>query len=330
MAYTPDPTDPTSPTVTQLAGNMAYELQALKGYIQTLISSGSNFNYAGGMRNRLINGDFKVTTRASSGTVPANITNYIADRWLLATIAGATDWAVGGGVSGAYYIRLIPQAGMTTAGLSQRIESINCKDLFAGTPVTVSGYFMVDDTSVQQPNIYITTANATDNFAAQTDIVVGASLGIANYQANTWMFFKKTFTLTGDGFKGISLFFNMYSSAVGKQLFFTQLQLEVGSLATPFEFRHQALELSLVSRYYQNMHVVMLNTAVAAGNVFTVAGQFTPQMRVTPSFSYTDVSLINCTHDSTGTFTNGWRTTLNAAGAGNIVGNFTLSFDAEL
>lgn len=330
MAYTPDPTDPTSPTVTQLAGNMAYELQALKGYIQTLISSGSNFNYSGGMRNRIINGNFNCTTRASSGTVPANLTNYVADRWLIATIGGATNWGVGGGTGGSYYLYILPQAGMTTAGLSQRIESMNCKDLSAGTQVTVSGYFYVDDISVQQPNIYITTANATDNFAAQTDIVVGTSLGISNYQPNTWMFFSRTFTLTGDGFKGISLFFNMYSSAVGKNLYFANIQLERGSLATPFEFRHQALELSLVSRYYQNMHVVMLNTAVAAGNLFTVAGQFTPQMRVTPSFSYSDISLTNCTHDSTGTFTNGWRTTLNAAGAGNIVGNFTLSFDAEL
>jgi len=330
MAYTPDPTDPTSPTVTQLAGNMAYELQALKGYIQTLISSGSNFNYSGGMRNRIINGNFNCTTRASSGTVPAASTNYVADRWLIASIGGATNWTITGGTSGAFVMQVMPQAGMTTAGLSQRIESINCKDLFAGSQVTVSGYFYVDDITVQQPNIFITTANVTDNFAAQTDIVVGTSLGITNYQPNTWMYFSRTFTLTGDGFKGISLFFNMYSSAVGKNLYFSGIQLEKGSLATPFEFRHQALELSLVARYYQNMHLVMLHTAAAAGNVFTVAGQFTPQMRVTPSFSYSDISLTNCTHDSTGTFTNGWRTTLNAAGAGNIVGNFTLSFDAEL
>ena len=59
-AYIPNPQDPTRPTTADLAGNMAAELQALKGYIQGLVTSGTNFAYIGGFRNRLNNGDFNI------------------------------------------------------------------------------------------------------------------------------------------------------------------------------------------------------------------------------------------------------------------------------
>jgi len=73
----------------------------------------------------------------------------------------------------------------------------------------------------------------------------------------------------------------------GATFYITGVQLEAGSVATPFERRPYGTELMLCQRYYQQIGSV---TGVASGStVFTAAVQFFVPMRTTPTVSATAV-----------------------------------------
>ncbi|CAN5950696.1 unnamed protein product [Sphagnum jensenii] len=62
MTYTPNPSDPTNPTLAILAGTAQAEFQAIKLYVKDLLSKQN------GRRNRLLNGAFRIGSNGIIGT----------------------------------------------------------------------------------------------------------------------------------------------------------------------------------------------------------------------------------------------------------------------
>ena len=204
-AYVPDPTNATQPTTAQLAGNMAYELQAIKGRINSLVASGSNWSYVGSFRNKIKNGDFRVAQRGTSVTIPSGGLGYTLDQWIVNTIGAATVVTQGaGGVSTtSKAIFLVPAVGNSYLVLAHRIESYDCQNLAAGTPVTVSGLYYVGALGAGLPTISLCTPTVADTFGTVVTVGAAVAMAISPQIAGTWQFFSQTFTLSADASNGL-------------------------------------------------------------------------------------------------------------------------------
>ena len=65
-----------------------------------------------------------------------------------------------------------------------------------------------------------------------------------------YAYFSEQVTLPADAVNGIEVDFS-FLNAGGRTIRVTDLQLEEGSIATPFEYRHSSIEEHLCQRYYQ-------------------------------------------------------------------------------
>jgi hypothetical protein len=161
----------------------------------------------------------------------------------------------------------------------QYIEAYNISDLNWGTsfgsPVTVSFWFYANAGGVYCSSIRTTTSSATfnTNFSALPNVwtyvtytvpsppngtaintgnLSGFELYIGNYNAyapipavNTWS--------TSFPYQVAPQTANWWNNA-GNYIEFTGVQLEKGTVATPFEFRPYATELALCQRYYETSY----------------------------------------------------------------------------
>mgnify|MGYP006235221323 FL=1 len=210
-----------------------------------------------GRRNLLINGNFDVWQRATSFTDVAGIWKYgHADRW-----NGHNDGADAGTYSqstvvpnaGSNYSMLLTGAsGVSNTNFSQRIESADLKGIREKDSFTLSGYVR-SATAGKVINGHALCPTATDNYASYTQhngvmssVTISGNGGSATSQitltdANTWYYFTMTKTsatsLTNFD-KGYALFLAINGqSSSSHQVYLSQLQVEAGTTATPFEQR---------------------------------------------------------------------------------------------
>jgi len=207
-------------------------------------------------KNAIINGDMNIWQRGTSFDNPNGI--YTADRW-------KTDSAVDTNVkllrsttvpdaSSSYSLRVEVMTATGGAGsysdIKQQIEDYV---FFRGKTVTLSCYVKCD-------------AGVSGNIL----IVDSVGSDITAISATTWT--KYTVTRTIDA-AATSLYpllqITRDGQVVGKGINFAQAQLEVGSVATPFEFRPYQQELALCQRYYEKQKAVGNNPAYAIGYCYT-------------------------------------------------------------
>jgi hypothetical protein len=273
-----------------------------------------------GFRNRIINGDMRIDQRNAGASVTPPGSVYTLDRWRLGlassqrmSVQRVSDAPAGFTNS---ILFTVTTAGSATAGdliyLQQNIEGFNVSDLGFGTasaqPVTASFWVKSSVTGLKS----ISLNNGALNRAYCTTYNIDV--------ANTWEY--KTVTMPGDttgtwetgNGNGLELHFNFqvgstyettlnawaagrfYSAASvpditdtsGATISFTGVQLEAGSVATPFERRPYGTELALCQRYYYREtnpaafgHMATLGTAVTAaivraGLVFPVTVRTAP------------------------------------------------------
>jgi len=65
----------------------------------------------------------------------------------------------------------------------------------------------------------------------------------------------------------------------------TGVQLELGKVATPFEYRSYGEELELCKRYFQKLGIGVPGYSNSSGTVISFAFRFTPEMRAQPTVS---------------------------------------------
>lgn len=203
-------------------------------------------------KNKIINGNFQVWQRGTSFTVAPNSSIYTADRWLVQNNSNQPaiiEYKADVMYNGRILTRMkISQPTVPTTGsvvIIQRIEDVNT---LAGKYATAS--FLCASNDTQTINYAL-----TQRFGSGGSADVYTSINIP-YIANDVQRLYATLnvpsvdakTIKSNSYLEFAITFTIRST---NAITFTQVQLEEGSIATPFEQRPVGVELALCQRYYE-------------------------------------------------------------------------------
>jgi hypothetical protein len=202
-----------------------------------------------GLRNQIINGDFRVWQRGTTGLTDTDAF-YGADRW----VSGADNTISRSGTApvGFAYSARVQYSGTATEGyVGQPIELDNTdrqSPVRAGT-YTLSWYSN-DNTTNAIARWRVTGTSTTGQinapaFSAVEEIEAADANGFARYACQITI---PVTALTG----GITSFYVAVRSN-STDFRVAGIMLEPGPVATPFEHRHIGTELALCQRYYQKL-----------------------------------------------------------------------------
>jgi hypothetical protein len=298
-------------TITNAAGGNTAQINGMTPTAQSLQ----------GFRNRLINGNMVIDQRNAGAAIPytAAEQTYLVDRFLcyLQQASKFTIQQNQGSVTPpagfTNYLGFTSSAATTPGStdlyaFAQKIEGFNTSDLAWGTasaqPITLSFWVRSSLTGTFGGSFFNSAANRNHVFS----YTISA--------ANTWE--QKTVTIAGDtsgtwlttSGTGIQMWWNLGSGSSnlgtagawgatgfygptgsqavvgtsGATFYITGVQLEAGSVATPFERRPYGTELALCQRYAYGCNMTMGNT-YSTSNSYGHAFKFPTTMRSTPSLA---------------------------------------------
>jgi len=251
-----------------------------------------------GFRNRIINGDMRIAQRGTTSFSTVTALFGGCDRWLteLAGFSSASGsvqqagslGAIGSNKSSGFVQEaLFTSTGSGTIQFVQRIEAQNSNDL-SGKAITVSFSISQDTGSAVVPYIQIIKPAALDNWTSDS-LITSSSLASLPTETLT----RYTFTTTlgaSDAVNGLGVVVGFTVGAVTSKYFqITDVQLEPGSVATPFERRSIGTELALCQRYFQKNNGptsrAVFQGYVINGSDYLAQVQFPVAMRITPAVS---------------------------------------------
>jgi hypothetical protein len=239
------------------------------------INSGNNLNF----KNKLINGNFDFWQRNTSGT-PAVIWAYVsADRW-----GGHHDGTAGTysrstnvpDSASTYSMRMTGTSGGGAAYLDQRVEASEMREIIAKGAVTVSGWIRRVGSPTAALSLGLICPTAADNYSSYTthgsvftvnNTITGngsaSGSAITLTDNDTWYYFTMTDTSIASRTNianGAQFYFAVGGLNANTKYFeFSRIQVEAGSVATPFEFRPPSVELALCQRYYEKSYSLDVN-----------------------------------------------------------------------
>jgi hypothetical protein len=265
-----------------------------------------------GFRNRIINGGFNIAQRGTSFVSGANNNDtYNLDRWyVLSDGNDAVDITQTTTVptDAKYSIGLDVETANKKFGIAQIIENSNCFDAI-GQTVTLSFNAKVSSTT-KLDNIkcaIIAWSGTADSVTSDiisawgaegTNPTLIANATYENTPANlnvTTSFARYTVSAAVDTSSAANIIVFIWSdvtdTTAGDFLYITNVQLEVGSVATPFERRDYGRELAMCQRYFIGFtNTVFGGTnnriAIGAGSSTTLVRfsfPFPTAMRAAPS-----------------------------------------------
>jgi hypothetical protein len=276
------------------------------------------------MKNRLINGDMRISQRNGTSVVTPTTSadGYPVDRFNVAVSQNSKLTCQQSTTAPAGFVNssLITSSSAYSVAsgdvfmIRQQIEGSNISDLAWGTASakTVTLSFWV------QSSLTGAFGGALQNSAGNRCYPFTYSISAAN----TWE--QKSVTIAGDTSGtwlttpgiGITLLFGLgvgstYSGTAGAwtasaiyaptgatsvvgtngaTFYITGVQLEVGSSATGFEYRMYGTELANCQRYYEVCSATYLQAAAGASLVNVVTGQYRVTKRATPTLTLTQVT----------------------------------------
>ena len=274
-------------------------------------------------RNKIINGEFRINQRNHSGSAGHN--SFTLDRWKYGRSANtefsqtqSTDTP--DGFANSVKMDCIGATGSVGSGdyayWRYHIEGQDLQDLCKGTssakPFTLSFYFKSDITGVFAIHIadqnsrmcnanytvsntnwnrYIitipadTTGTINNNNSAGLEVrfyIIAGSNHTSGSAVHTWGAYSASSIATGHTGNIVSTSHNLYLTGV---------QLEVGSVATPFEHRSYADELHRCERYYHQTQGRMSWMTNVNATDHHKPIQFPVTMRTSPSVSFFSLSV---------------------------------------
>ena len=243
-------------------------------------------------RNRIINGAMQIDQRnnGASQSLTANTYKFCVDRWIPDNLgATITGQRVAGPSGYQYAYQMNGAPGVTSISFQQRIESFNVADL-VDQNITISANISNSTLSTVTWEIYY--PNAVDDWSAGTLISSG-----------TWTVSPTAtlYTATTNAGPNVAggLLLNLKVGAQTSGTFkVTGVQLEPGSLATPFERQLISDTLVQCQRYYWTLgRTVFQGGATATGFGFTMTSsiQFPVTMRAAPTLTATSSGSVNMT-----------------------------------
>jgi hypothetical protein len=203
-------------------------------------------------RNNIINGAFNVDQRnsgASQTFTAAGALAYSVDRWYgYCTGANVTGARVAGAAPLQYYYRFTGAASNTAVGFGTRLEAADTYYL-AGQTCSLSAYLASSTlTTVTWNAYYATTADTFGTLASptRTSIATGTftiTSSVTRYTASV--------SVPAAATTGIEIVFTTGALVAAATLTFGGVQLEKGSVATPFEFEPFETTLRKCQRYFE-------------------------------------------------------------------------------
>ena len=304
-------------TVVQLSGTtVAANSTTLAVGANVIVSTtavsvnGNNISPYTGMKNRIINGAMQIWQRSTSAAMTTSASYVAVDRWgvdqatsAAATLSQSTSVPTAIAQYSAKVQRNSSSTGTNNIVIAQALETVNSYDL-AGQSVTLSFYAKAGaNFSASSNTLYfnIFWGQGTDQSLAS--MRNNGWTGITNSSSSvtlttTWTLY--TFTAScpaGTTQVGLQFYFSPSGTAGADDAFYiTGVQLELGSVATPFERRLYGYELALCQRYYfKTNDVGSVGTTGgpivgvgSSGNGCIVCGFRLPvQMRTNPTWTFT-------------------------------------------
>ena len=251
------------------------------------VAMGSSF-----LRNRIINGAMQVSQRGTSFSTPASGA-YTLDRFFVSWTgaAPATVAQISGPTGYQYAAQITGSASNTQVAINQNIESNNIADL-ASTTVTLSAIILASTAQTVGWSAYYPTA--TDNYTSKTLIASGT--WSVTTSAATW---TAQIALPANVVNGLQIVIlpNNGGAFTSGTLTVTGIQVEPGSIATPFERRPFGEVLMLCHRYFfsTNANEIKMANYAAGPYVTSLSTMFFPvSMRVVPTVAYSVSATVNC------------------------------------
>lgn len=278
-------------TLTNLAAFLASLVQTLTNKTiaaatNTVEARSAPNGSAFGFRNKITNGEMQVAQRGTTGVLTTVWAWPSIDRFaavMPTSAAGAlTQTAFGSGeFNKMAALFRTPASALTNAlSIGQAVETSNSVSL-QGKPITFSFYAKAGanfSASGSNITVQVYTGTGTDQSINNLSAWTGASAVINTAQAITTTLTRYTFTanlaasITQIGF-WIS-FTPTGTAGADDSLYITGIQLEEGSVATPFEHRSYGTELSLCQRYYYRRNSISTTDEVAVLQAYATNGVF--------------------------------------------------------
>jgi hypothetical protein len=257
---------------TAVAGTNTLTLPAVTGNVLTSVGdqtiSGTMVMGSSFLRNRIINGNMAVDQRNAGATqtfTAAAALAYSVDRWYgYCTGANVTGARVTGATANQYRYQFTGAASVTAIGFGQRIEAINSADL-AGTTATLSVVLSNSLlTTVTWTAYYANTADTFGSLASPTVTSIATGTFTVNSTATTY---SANITIPSAATTGIQILFTVGAQTSGTWVI-GNVQLEPGSVATPFERPLISKQVADCQRYYCKT----FSLGTAPGNNITSTG----------------------------------------------------------
>lgn len=242
--------------VQALATSTENTIKAFRDVYDARISNPSSF------RNVLINGGMDIWQRGTGSTSsPAGSRTFLADRWYVnptgAAVTQARSTTVPTSQRSDYSLQITGATSVTTCLIGQRIEMLNTPQL--KRTVTFSARIYNNTGGAFTPNLLIGTPGAADDFTTVTNRLTQALQSCAN---TAWTTVSHTVDISGytNFDNGLQIEIQIPSGSLntnGKSILVTEVQIEAGSVATPFERRPVGLELALCQRYFVGANSIL-------------------------------------------------------------------------
>ena len=239
-------------------------------------AGGTSEQVLSGRRNLIINGGFDVWQRSTDASATGGY--YAPDRWQTTYSTNAVPLRLYRQNSSSplmdstYHLGISSSGVATNTGSNQRLrtkfeKSWGLNSDGSARPVTISFWMR----SPQNNALQVYAESSSEMLVAQ---------GNTNWQ-------KFTHTFTGSAMGRVD-FYLPNGEVIDVEL--SQVQLELGSVATPFEHRSYGEELALCQRYYQEFSYRASGTYDSAFDKDHFFIQYLAPMRATPTvrvFDYT-------------------------------------------
>jgi hypothetical protein len=310
------------PEITDFVADGAVAMENIAEKVDLVLASATNG------RNRLINGDFRVAQRGTSFVAGANNDDtYNLDRWYVLSEVNDTVDITQSSVAptgGLFSIGLDVETINNKFGIAQIIETRNLVGC-VGSQCTLSFKFRTSGSSIGNVKAAIiawtgTSDTVTSDFVStwNADGVNPTLIANAVYEntpinlnpTNSWQTASITALIDAAGTNNIAVFIwcDDKTTTLADFLYVTDVQFEVGSVATAFERKTFSDVLSECRRYY--FRATANSTNLFSWFAFGMAGNSTTaaefwfslpmQLRTTPSSI--DVANLRMT-DLTGAYT---------------------------
>lgn len=297
-----------------------------------------NTGQLAGMRNKIINGKMEIAQRGTSfPNITVSGTKYLVDRFFVSAppsgvtavvnVSQDTNVPSSNEFQNAIKLEVTTADATVTAtkffNFEQIIEGYNVRDL-VGRTFTVSFWVKSPKTGIHcisfrnsvadRSYVMEYTINAANTWEYKTLTVVGGLITAGTWNwtngPGIWLRFHLMGGVNFQNTRGTWQTGDYMCTAnqvncldaVGNVFAITGVQLEVGSVATPFEHRPIGTELALCQRYYETGSVKLL-VYQAQGTSFEYQRPFSNTKRTVPTIGFSGAIYINASGITTNNIT---------------------------